>query len=308
MPFSVDISTQNLGPVPPAVPGGGVASAPQAVAQQAAEQGISDAIGDVVTGGTFDGMSLTYDPVDREISGTNTDKGSVAVAAHEAAPDPHSQYHTAAEVAADIAVHSAAADPHGDRAYTDSAFTAHGAALDPHPQYVEKAGDTMTGTLRVASDADRRVDLTGTANSPGVSIERNSDTSSHQPINVFTKTRGTAASPTGVLTNDILGSYLWWGHNGTAYAQSASIQVRVPSDWAVGDHPSSMAFAVTPAGSTTNTTMLTIAGDGIVQLLPTSAPAVSNSHLTMHLASNTSLVISVRGSDGTLRTATLTLA
>lgn len=128
MPLSFDPGAASNAPVPPLQPVAGVAVQPRPSGTTSSEQGSDDRVGDIVTGGTFDGLSLSYSTVTRTVSGTNTDKGSVAVTGHEAALDPHPQYHTAAEVAADIATHSAAADPHGDRAYADSADAAVAAA------------------------------------------------------------------------------------------------------------------------------------------------------------------------------------
>lgn len=51
-----------------------------------------DAVGAAITAGSGDGVTLTYDDVGNKIDAVNTDKGSVAVAAHVAAPDPHPQY------------------------------------------------------------------------------------------------------------------------------------------------------------------------------------------------------------------------
>ena len=70
-----------------------------------------DAAGAAIAAGTGDGVSLAYDDVANAINATNTDKGSVAVAAHEAATDPHPQYVTSteAEAYADAAAASAAA-------------------------------------------------------------------------------------------------------------------------------------------------------------------------------------------------------
>ena len=56
-----------------------------------------DATGAAIAAGTGDGVSLAYDEVANAINATNTDKGSVAVASHEAAVDPHPQYLTQAE-------------------------------------------------------------------------------------------------------------------------------------------------------------------------------------------------------------------
>lgn len=51
-----------------------------------------DAVGAAITAGSGDGVILTYDDVGNKIDAVNTDKGSVAVAAHEAEADPHPQY------------------------------------------------------------------------------------------------------------------------------------------------------------------------------------------------------------------------
>lgn len=160
MAYSIDIATigANL-PVPPVEPPAAtLASAGRGEAQSSSEQASADTIGEVVTSGTQDGLTVTYDPTDRSIDFVNTDKGSVAVAAHEAEVDPHPQYETAAEVAAQIATHAAASDPHGDRAFASAADAAHVAAVDPHPQYhtaAEVAADIATHAAASDPHGDR---------------------------------------------------------------------------------------------------------------------------------------------------------
>lgn len=56
-----------------------------------------DAVGAAIAAGTGDGVSLAYDDAGNAINATNTDKGSVAVASHVAAADPHPQYLTQSE-------------------------------------------------------------------------------------------------------------------------------------------------------------------------------------------------------------------
>lgn len=51
-----------------------------------------DAVGAAIMAGVGDGVTLSYDDSTNTISAINTDKGSVAVASHEAAADPHQQY------------------------------------------------------------------------------------------------------------------------------------------------------------------------------------------------------------------------
>lgn len=153
MGYSIDIGAGSNAPVPPLQPASANVATGRASGQVTSEQSSADTVGGVVAGGTQDGITVVYDPIDKTVDFTNTDKGSVAVASHVAAVDPHTQYETTAEVAAQIATHSTATDPHGDRAYSDAALSAHGAALNPHPQYVAKAGDTMTGALITLASA-----------------------------------------------------------------------------------------------------------------------------------------------------------
>lgn len=58
-----------------------------------------DAVGAAIAAGTGDGVALTYDDAGNAINATNTDKGSAAVSAHEAAANPHPQYALAASLA-----------------------------------------------------------------------------------------------------------------------------------------------------------------------------------------------------------------
>lgn len=69
-------------------------------------EAVQDVIGGMVTGNTEDGLSVTYDDTTGKLNFTNTDKGSVAVTAHEAAVDPHPQYTTSAEASAAAPVQS----------------------------------------------------------------------------------------------------------------------------------------------------------------------------------------------------------
>lgn len=122
-----------------------------------------DAVGAAIAAGTGDGVTLTYDDAGNKIDATNTDKGSVAVAAHEAAPDPHPQYTTAAEAAAAAPVQSVnaktgavvltasdvGADPTGT---ASSAIAAHVAAPDPHPQYALRGSTGSGGEILVTGE------------------------------------------------------------------------------------------------------------------------------------------------------------
>lgn len=65
-----------------------------------------DATAAAFAAGTQDGVSVTYNDVANSFDVTNTDKGSVARAAHEAAIDPHPQYQTASESQAQVDAHA----------------------------------------------------------------------------------------------------------------------------------------------------------------------------------------------------------
>ncbi len=56
-----------------------------------------DSAASMITGATHDGVSVTYNDAGNTLALTNTDKGSVARTAHEAASDPHPQYLTSTE-------------------------------------------------------------------------------------------------------------------------------------------------------------------------------------------------------------------
>lgn len=75
-----------------------------------------DAAGAMVSGNTEDGVSVAYDDGANKLNFTNTDKGSSAVTAHEAASDPHPQYLTQAEADAAYDALGAASDVADDLA------------------------------------------------------------------------------------------------------------------------------------------------------------------------------------------------
>jgi hypothetical protein len=98
-----------------------------------------DAVGAAIAAGTGDGASLSYNDAAGSISVTNTDKGSTAVAALVAAPDPFPQYLT---------------QPEGDARY--AAIGAPGTtnlSTTRDATTVTVASDTGTDAVLVAADA-----------------------------------------------------------------------------------------------------------------------------------------------------------
>jgi len=86
-----DPTAGRLAPIAPLVPAAGVIPA-TSKGQATSEQASSDTIGAVIAGGTQDGILAVYNTLLRAIDLTNSDKGTVARAAHEAEPNPHPQY------------------------------------------------------------------------------------------------------------------------------------------------------------------------------------------------------------------------
>lgn len=69
-------------------------------------ESVEDSVGAMVSGNTEDGITVTYDDPTGKLNFTNTDKGSVAISAHESAIDPHPQYTTTSEASAAAPVQS----------------------------------------------------------------------------------------------------------------------------------------------------------------------------------------------------------
>lgn len=77
------------------------------------------------------------------------------------------------------------------------------------------------------------------------------------------RARGTYASPTAVLLGDILLRIRGRGHDGTTYGNtSAEIRLLTTEDHDVTDHGTNIELYATPTGSTTLTKILTVEGDG----------------------------------------------
>lgn len=301
MPLSFDISAQSNAPVPPAEPAQGVSVAARPVGTSASEQGIADQVGAVATGGTFDGLTFSYSAVTRTISGTNTDKGSIAVSTHEAATDPHPQYHTAPEVAADIAAHSAAMDPHGDRTYTDAAIGTHEAAVDPHPQYLTETeadllydglGSAALAQAAAKSYADSTfLPLTGGDLSGNVAVRVQdvaamitlhtaSNTNSIPPLVYARRSGGTLDTPTAVASGMNLGGFAAQGYDGSTWTTSrASVEFLAAEAWSPSGHGTSLALRTTSPGAAAISTRFTVgsAGEWIVG---TSSPGAAGDVFT----------------------------
>lgn len=79
-----------------------------------------------------------------------------------------------------------------------------------------------------------------------------------RPSMTFARARDSAGSPAIVQSADFLGSLTFLGFNGTDYTQAAGIFAYVDGTPGAADMPGGLIFAVTPDGSTTLGTALTI--------------------------------------------------
>ncbi len=78
------------------------------------------------------------------------------------------------------------------------------------------------------------------------------------------KARGTSAAPTAVQIGDVLGNYVFDGHDGTAFATGVQIRPVTEETWTSTAHGAYLALWTTPPGTTTNTEKLRITGLGNV--------------------------------------------
>lgn len=131
---------------------------------------VEDIAGAMVSGNAEDGLSVAYDDGAGKLNFTNTDKGSTAVATHEAAGDPHPQYQRESEKG--VAGGYASLDGSGTvpdaqipaaiarDTEVAAAISTHEAAPDPHPQYLTEAeGDARYGLS--STETERVQDIAG---------------------------------------------------------------------------------------------------------------------------------------------------
>jgi hypothetical protein len=194
-----DPTAGRFAPITPLLPAVGTAPA-AAKGQATSEQASADSVGAVIAGGTQDGILAVYNTILRALDLTNTDKGSVARAAHEA-------------------------------------------ASDPHPQYLQKAGGTVTGTLTLdASNLELQVN----DSSPLVRLWSASDTTSFIPLAYTRRSGGTITVPTNVKASMNLGGFAAQGWDGSAWStRKAAVEFAATADWTPTSTPAEIRFFTT---------------------------------------------------------------
>ena len=141
---------------------------------------------------------------------------------------------------------------------------------------------TDDGNLGIGNDAPNS-DLAVSGENEAVTIESRAfgdDAYAHIPNHVMARARGTTASPAAVQALDLLGFIGSYGHDGTAFATTASagIAFGASENFAAGEHGSYMVFETTPIDSDTKLTRMLISDAGNVGIgttSPTSKLAVA---------------------------------
>lgn len=182
------------------------------------------------------------------------------------------------------------------------------------PAYLIDLYDTTNATFGISSDA-----------AAALQVQRSQTAVNGGNFN-FRKTRGTVASPTAVASGDQIGAIRCLAYGGTNYRAIATIEGYVETYTSNSDISSYLSFATCPAGSITATERVRIdsAGNfGIGESAPdykldvngtigfapgASVTPVDNGDVVFELTNNTTLTIKAKGSDGVVRSGTITLA
>ena len=139
---------------------------------------------------------------------------------------------------------------------------------------ITSGGNALFGGAAV-SQTNRQLAL-GSNSEANLAIETH-NTSASETANIrFYRSRGTAASPTTLVDEDIISQLFFYGHDGTDYANPAAA-IRVECDGTVASNqmPGAMSFH-TNSGGTSATERLRIAPDGKAFLHGTSATSSNN--------------------------------
>ena len=125
----------------------------------------------------------------------------------------------------------------------------------------------------------------------------------------FYKARGTAASPTTVGATDNLSRHIAYAYNGTGNVMAGSL------GFTASDGNGNANFTLKTRVSDSFGTRLQVTSDGEVHLLGDTTVQVSSSHnpgnvgeMVFEATNDTTLKVKVKGSDGVVRSATLTLS
>ena len=143
---------------------------------------------------------------------------------------------------------------------------------------ITSGGNALFGGVAV-SQTNRQL-VVGSNAEANLAIETH-NTSASETANIrFYRSRGTAASPTTLVDNDVISQLLFYGHDGTDYAHAAAM-IRVECDGTVAGNqmPGAMSFH-TNSGTTSVTERLRILPNGRVHIRPSNTFYAMNSQST----------------------------
>ncbi len=145
---------------------------------------------------------------------------------------------------------------------------------------------------------------------PQINLRRFSPDS--QPLYIaILKGRGTSSLPDPVSINDGLGEIQFFGRDGTTDRLSAAVGAGADAAPANGTTPGFIAFRTAPPGvnqSPQERVRIDSLGN-LIASVPAAVPTLlANRQMVFNLTSDTNLRVTVRGSDGVVRSANLTLA
>jgi hypothetical protein len=136
---------------------------------------------------------------------------------------------------------------------------------------IDGSGRLLVGTSTATSsfkfggsgDTATLAQFDGASSSRNVGLALvNHHTSDTQPVLRLAKSRGTAASPTVVSSNDNTGSIQFMGYDGTRYIDTARIDSVVDTTPGTNDMPGRLVFSTTSNGGSVVTERMRIANNG----------------------------------------------
>src|SRR5690606_360069 len=96
----------------------------------------------------------------------------------------------------------------------------------------------------------------------GFQVTNYGDGTGQGPQWVSRSSGGTEGAPTDTKLNDTLGAFSFRGYRGSFTGSKANMVVRAAGDWTPTSNPTKWDIRVTPSGSTTLTTALSITDAG----------------------------------------------
>ncbi|HYK89365.1 MAG TPA: hypothetical protein VE398_11375 [Acidobacteriota bacterium] len=123
--------------------------------------------------------------------------------------------------------------------------------------------DTKVGIGTTAPVSHLNIVSTSTASPRGVANEQYNNGMDGVQFR-GRKARGTPAAPAALLAGDVLGNYVFDGHDGSAFGTGVQIRPVTEEAWTPTAHGAYLALWTTPPGTITNTEKLRITGSGYV--------------------------------------------